>query len=210
VILTDYRVDVRANRDGGLSPVHSYSSYGEAHGGASQHPRRRLWVLRKHPLLRALAPLSRRRARPPQWLRLRVSSWVLLSILSLLLRHTKRLCEASCSDLFLWRARKRDGTSPQVSRRAPLLVQVTTHGLVTKISGMDRFGIYASMLEEAGKLAERGGGRVDLARKVMDILDSFRGLVLQVVCPAKSRIRDLTPSAAGAKPRCAAWTVAES
>jgi hypothetical protein len=89
VIPTDYRVDVRANRDGGLStPVHSYSSYGEAHDGAFQHPRRRLWVLRKHPLLRALAPLSRRRARPRQWLRLRVSSWVLLSILSLLLRHT--------------------------------------------------------------------------------------------------------------------------
>jgi hypothetical protein len=68
LILTGCRVDVRANRGGGLStPVRSYSNHGKAHGGVSQRLCRRLWVPRKHPLLPALAPLSRRRARLRQW-----------------------------------------------------------------------------------------------------------------------------------------------
>jgi hypothetical protein len=70
-ILTGLRVDVRANRGGALSmPVHSYRNDAEARGGVSRHPRRRLWVLRKHPLLQALAPLSRQQARLGRWLQL--------------------------------------------------------------------------------------------------------------------------------------------
>src|SRR5262249_21742263 len=95
------------------TPAHSCSNRGRARRSsnpASQCLHRYLQVLRKHPLARAPAPPSRQRARPRQWLQVRVSSWDLLFFLSFRYVSENASALRAVPNCLLASARNRDGT----------------------------------------------------------------------------------------------------